>query len=227
MASKIYTKTGDLGKTSLIGGTKVPKSHIRIETYGTVDELNSYIGLVTDHVSDIHTKAVLKEIQDRLFTIGAILASDPGSKMKIPELHDADITFLEDAIDKIDAAIPPMKSFVLPGGHSTVSFCHISRCVCRRAERLIIELSHSEKINEKTNKQLITISVTDEKRFYIDKQETSYENLEKELLSKIDPAKEQTVVVRIPFNMQVQDLVDVLQIGVKNNLKFVLSTSPK
>ena len=83
------------------------------------------------------------------------------------------------------------------------------------------------KINEKTNKQLITISVTDEKRFYIDKQETSYENLEKELLSKIDPAKEQTVVVRIPFNMQVQDLVDVLQIGVKNNLKFVLSTSPK
>lgn len=147
---KIYTKKGDKGETSLIGGRRVPKYALRIETYGTVDELNSHIGLIRDQgISEEHVTNLI-EIQDRLFTIGAILASDPGSKMKIPELHDADITFLEDAIDKMDAAIPPMKSFVLPGGHSTVSFCHIARCVCRRAERLIIELSHSEEINEKT-----------------------------------------------------------------------------
>ena len=147
---KIYTKKGDKGETSLIGGKRVPKYALRIESYGTVDELNSYIGLIRDQgIDDIHIQNLLI-IQDRLFTIGAILASDSSSKMKIPQLVDADIQFLEDAIDVMEAELPPMKSFVLPGGHSTVSFCHIARCVCRRAERLIIELAHSESIEDNT-----------------------------------------------------------------------------
>ena len=142
MASKIYTKTGDLGKTSLIGGTKVAKSHIRIETYGTVDELNSYIGLVGDYMTDVHSKAVLKEIQDRLFTIGSSLACDPDKepKMKIPDLKESDIVLLEKEIDKMSDAIPAMKFFILPGGHVSVSTIHVARCVCRRCERLCVHI---------------------------------------------------------------------------------------
>ena len=115
MSSKIYTKTGDLGKTSLIGGTKVPKSHLRIESYGTVDELNSCIGLVSDHLTDTHSKAMLKEIQDRLFTIGSSLACDPDKEplMKIPDLHEEDVTLLEKEIDFMNEKLPPMKSFIL------------------------------------------------------------------------------------------------------------------
>lgn len=142
MAAKIYTKTGDLGKTSLIGGTKVPKSHLRIETYGTIDELNSYIGLVSDQCSDLHTKTILKEIQDRLFTIGSSLACDPDKepKMKIPDLKETDILLLETEIDTMTEAIPPLKFFVLPGGHISVSTIHIARCVCRRCERLCVNM---------------------------------------------------------------------------------------
>lgn len=142
MASKIYTKTGDLGKTSLIGGTKVPKSHIRIETYGTVDELNSYIGLVSDHVADVHTKAILKEIQDRLFTVGSSLACDPEKepKMKIPDLKESDVTLLEKEMDKMHETVPAMKFFILPGGHVSVSTMHVARCVCRRCERLCVHM---------------------------------------------------------------------------------------
>lgn len=141
MTFKIYTKTGDKGQTSLIGGVRVPKYHLRIESYGTVDELNSYIGLVKDSVSDDSIKAVLYEIQDRLFTIGSVLASDPEkSKMKIPDLHDADVTMLETEMDAMDATLPELKSFVLPGGNITASYCHIARCVCRRAERLTVHL---------------------------------------------------------------------------------------
>jgi cob(I)alamin adenosyltransferase len=144
MTMKIYTKTGDKGQTSLIGGTRVPKHHIRIEAYGTIDELNSWTGLLRDTVTDASVKELLIEIQDRLFTIGSILASDPEkSKMKLPELHAEDITRLEKAIDEIDAIVPPMKSFVLPGGHEIVSHCHIARCVCRRAERNVIHLSET------------------------------------------------------------------------------------
>src|SRR5574343_1655106 len=123
MAIKIYTKTGDSGKTSLIGGTKVPKSHIRIDTYGTVDELNSWIGVVSDLTPDEHIKAVLKEIQDRLFTIGSSLACDPEKepKMKIPDLKESDVELLEKEMDKMNESIPPMKFFVLPGGHVSVS----------------------------------------------------------------------------------------------------------
>lgn len=146
MALKIYTKTGDLGKTSLIGGTKVPKSHIRIETYGTVDELNAYIGLVNDHISDVHLKQTLKEIQDRLFTIGSSLACDPDKEplMKMPDLKEEDILLLEKEIDAMNDALPPMKFFVLPGGHVAVSTTHVARCVCRRAERLCVNMQEHE-----------------------------------------------------------------------------------
>lgn len=145
MTLKIYTKTGDKGQTSLIGGTRVPKHHIRIESYGTVDELNSFIGLIRDQQIDENSKKMLIEIQDRLFTIGSSLASDPQkSKMKIPDLKEEDIVLLEKEMDKMDETLPEMRSFVLPGGHTTVSYCHIARCVCRRAERLTIQLSETE-----------------------------------------------------------------------------------
>ena len=146
MSFKIYTKTGDGGKTSLIGGTKVPKSHIRIESYGTVDELNSYIGLCGDLIEDAQSKIVLKEIQDRLFTIGSSLACDPDKEplMKIPDLIEADIVFLEKDIDRMMEALPPLKFFVLPGGHPAVSTLHIARCVCRRAERICVHMSEDD-----------------------------------------------------------------------------------
>ena len=142
MAFKIYTKTGDLGKTSLIGGTKVPKSHLRIESYGTVDELNSYVGLINDLVSDTQCQKILKEIQDRLFTIGSCLACDPekDTGMKIPDLKEEDVKLLEKEIDRMSDALPEMKSFILPGGHVAVSTIHIGRCVCRRAERVCVHL---------------------------------------------------------------------------------------
>lgn len=146
---KIYTKTGDEGKTSLLGGTRVLKSHDRIESYGTVDELNSYIGLVRDQEVNNKRKNFLKEIQDRLFTIGASLASDPEkSKVKIPDLHLSDIELLEKEMDSMDTELPEMRNFILPGGHTAVSYCHVARCVCRRAERLAIRLSQEEYVNE-------------------------------------------------------------------------------
>ena len=142
MALKIYTKTGDKGMTSLIGGTKVPKSHIRIESYGTIDELNSFTGLLNDYLTDEHSKIVLKEIQDRLFTIGSSLACDPDkeSKLKIPDLKNEDIQLLENEIDRMGEGLPPMRSFLLPGGHPAVSTAHIARCVCRRAERVCVAM---------------------------------------------------------------------------------------
>jgi len=142
MSTKIYTKTGDKGTTSLIGGTKVPKSHLRIEAYGTIDELNSYIGLCKDLINDKSVNTILQETQDRLFTIGSSLACDPVKepKMKIPDLKEEDVTLLEKEIDRMNDIIPAMKSFVLPGGHSTVSHLHIARCVCRRAERCCVRL---------------------------------------------------------------------------------------
>ena len=145
MAFKIYTRTGDSGKTGLIGGTKVAKNHIRIETYGTVDELNSYLGLVSDLLNDAVQKRVLKEIQDRLFTIGSSLACDPDKepKMTIPDLKDADVSFLELQIDAMEETLPAMKHFILPGGHVAVSTTHIARCICRRAERLCVNMQEN------------------------------------------------------------------------------------
>ena len=142
---KIYTKKGDEGKTGLIGGTRVTKNAIRIDAYGTVDELNSYIGVVRDyHIDEIYKKQLI-EIQDRLFTIGSSLASDPEkSNMKIPDLNESDIAFLEQCMDEMDSQLPEMRYFVLPGGNHAVSFCHVARCVCRRAERLIVELKQNE-----------------------------------------------------------------------------------
>ncbi len=147
---KIYTKTGDKGLTSLIGGTRVPKYDLRIESYGTVDELNSYIGMIRDQKIDDHYKEILKEIQDRLFTIGAALASDPvKSKMTIPDLKDGDIEILENNMDQMNEALPDLKHFILPGGDQAVSFCHIARCVCRRAERITVHLSEESFVEEK------------------------------------------------------------------------------
>lgn len=143
---KIYTKTGDSGKTSLIGGTKVLKSDLRIEAYGTVDELNSYIGLVSDFSNDSNAKDILKEIQDRLFTIGSELACDPDkkTKMALPDLKESDVELLEKEIDKMDEELPEMKNFILPGGLPSVSFIHIARCVCRRAERCCVRLKEHD-----------------------------------------------------------------------------------
>ncbi len=144
---KIYTKTGDKGTTSLIGGTKVPKSHLRIEAYGTVDELNSYTGLCKDLIGDNHSITILQEIQDRLFTIGSSLACDPEKepKMKIPDLKEEDIDLLEKEMDKMTDKIPAMKSFILPGGHPVISHLHIARCICRRAERCCVRLETEQK----------------------------------------------------------------------------------
>jgi cob(I)alamin adenosyltransferase len=163
---KVYTKTGDNGTTALFGGTRVPKDHIRIESYGTVDELNSYIGLIRDQEINSHYKDILIEIQDRLFTIGAILATPPEKEvMKNGELRlknlgitETDIELLEKEIDTMEEALPPMTHFVLPGGHQTVSYCHITRCVCRRAERLAVHLSHNEPVTEIAIKYLNRLS---------------------------------------------------------------------
>jgi cob(I)alamin adenosyltransferase len=142
MAFKIYTKTGDAGKTALIGGTKVPKSHLRIEAYGTVDELNSFIGLLNDVFLHANSNTTLKEIQDRLFTVGSSLACDPDKEplMKIPDLKEADIAFLEQQIDAMNEELPVMKNFILPGGHPAISHAHVARCVCRRAERICVNM---------------------------------------------------------------------------------------
>lgn len=156
---KIYTKKGDKGQTSLLGGSRVPKHHIRIEAYGTVDELNSHIGLIRDQKIDQHTIEILLHIQDRLFTIGAALASEPEkSKMKVPDLKEEDVELLEKEIDKMNDVLPEMRSFILPGGHPTVSFCHIARCVCRRAERITIRLSEESFVPEIIIKYLNRLS---------------------------------------------------------------------
>lgn len=147
---KIYTKTGDDGTTALFGGKRVPKSDLRIDTYGTVDELNAYIGLLSDFAINASRKEFLVRIQDRLFTIGAILAVEPGNtKVKVPRLSDEDVLALEKEIDRMTELLPPLSAFILPGGHKEVSFAHIARTVCRRAERLAVALNGAEAINAK------------------------------------------------------------------------------
>ncbi|RKS45110.1 cob(I)alamin adenosyltransferase [Gillisia mitskevichiae] len=153
---KIYTKTGDKGTTSLFGGTRVPKHHIRIESYGTIDELNSHIGLVKDQKVGDQTREILNRVQDRLFTLGAILATDPEKailksgqeRLNIPTITEADIKLLENEMDSMNEKLPEMTHFVLPGGHPSVSICHIARCVCRRAERLSTALYEISPFNE-------------------------------------------------------------------------------
>jgi len=143
---KIYTKTGDKGGTSLIGGVRVPKSHIRIESYGTVDELNSYLGMVNDMCNNPAIDEQVREIQDRLFTIGSVLATNPDKevKMKLPDLHDTDVTWLEQQIDKMNEVLPEMRAFILPGGNLASSTCHVARCVCRRAERICVAMQEQQ-----------------------------------------------------------------------------------
>jgi len=156
---KLYTKTGDKGFTSLIGGTRVPKSHIRIESYGTVDELNSYIGLIIDQDIEAHHKKILKQVQDRLFTIGSSLASDPEkSRMIIPDLHPEDIEQLEKEMDQMNEQLPELRHFILPGGSNAISYCHIARCVCRRAERITVHLAGESTVDEKVTVYLNRLS---------------------------------------------------------------------
>ncbi len=145
---KIYTKTGDKGTTSLIGGTRVPKYDLRIESYGTVDELSAWIGLIRDQEIDSMIIDDLIEVQDRLFTIESMLACDTTpSKLKIPEVAESDIKFLENRIDSMNIELPELKSFLLPGGNTIVSYCHISRTICRRAERLVIQMDEQYKVS--------------------------------------------------------------------------------
>lgn len=145
---KIYTKTGDKGETGLFGGKRLPKYHLRIEAYGTIDELNAHIGLVRDSLQNAEIREFLKEVQDRLFTIGANLASDPAKSMNTPDLLESDVLALEKYMDAMDEALPTLKNFILPGGHPTVSYCHIARTVCRRAERYVVALSADESVEE-------------------------------------------------------------------------------
>lgn len=159
MASKIYTKTGDKGYTSLLGGTKLPKHHVRIEAYGCVDELNSHMGLLRDVMPEKNKVDLIIQIQDRLFTMGSHLAMDAEKNtFKLPVLHEEDIELLEKSIDEIDHIVPEMKSFVLPGGHTSVSYCHIARCVCRRAERAVLRLAENEKVESIHYKYLNRLS---------------------------------------------------------------------
>lgn len=149
---KIYTKTGDKGTTALFGGTRVPKHHLRIESYGTVDELNSWMGLIRDQKINNHYKDIIATIQDKLFTVGAVLATDPEKmvlkngkeRLNIEKISNADIKLLEQEMDKMNESLPQMTHFILPGGHTTVSYCHIARTVCRRAERLASHLNENE-----------------------------------------------------------------------------------
>ena len=147
---KIYTKTGDKGTTSLFGGQRVSKGHERIDAYGTVDELNSYLGLLRDQEVNRERVEFIASIQENLFVIGSALATEPGNtKVKIPALKPEAITQLESAMDEMDKKLPPMKNFILPGGHASVSFCHIARCVCRRAERKVVMLADHEPVEER------------------------------------------------------------------------------
>ena len=155
---KVYTKTGDSGTTSLLGGTRVSKAQIRIEAYGTVDELNACIGLLRDQLVNKLRKDFLKEIQNRLFTLGATLATEPGKDKVNPCLFPCDIEALETAMDEMDATLPALKNFVLPGGHQSVSFAHLARCVCRRAERIAIALHETEPLDEPAIKYLNRLS---------------------------------------------------------------------
>ncbi len=157
---KIYTKTGDKGTTALVGGRRVSKGDLKIESYGTIDELNSWIGLVRDQPINESRRDLLKEIQDRLFTIGADLASEPEQvrKKPIPSLLEEDVTLLEIEMDKMDTELSPLRAFVLPGGNQSVSFTHLARTVCRRAERLVIRLSEEEEVNPMVIKYINRLS---------------------------------------------------------------------
>ncbi len=153
---KIYTKTGDKGTTALFGGTRVSKHHIRINSYGTVDELNSWLGYLRDQKLEKHDSGVLTRIQNQLFTLGAMLATDPAKaklksgedRLNIPLITENDVELLEAEMDQMNEKLPPMTHFILPGGHPTVSTCHVARTICRRAERMTSLLNEHEPVEE-------------------------------------------------------------------------------
>lgn len=158
---KIYTKTGDKGTTSLIGGVRVPKFHDRIQAYGTVDELNSFIGIVRDMMDEKqqNERDILYKIQHLLFTVGSHLAAHPEkSHMKLPPISEADVAFLEKEMDRMNEHLPELTHFILPGGHPHVSHCHVARCVCRRAERLVVALNEHDLVEEIIIKYLNRLS---------------------------------------------------------------------
>lgn len=156
---KIYTKGGDKGTTSLIGGRRVPKYHSKIEAYGTIDELISYIGLLRDYYENDHYREVLIEIQDKLMICSSLLASDcNGCEDELPKLSEQDIETLETEIDTMENTLPHLKSFILPGGNPVVSTCHIARTVCRRAERITIRVAEEYKVDELVIKYLNRLS---------------------------------------------------------------------
>lgn len=163
---KIYTKTGDAGTTSLFGGSRVPKHSLRIESYGTVDELNSHIGLIRSQEIDTHSKDILIQIQKKLFTLGSTLATDPKKavlksgkeRLKIQKVNEESIELLENEMDSMNESLPDLTHFILPGGNNAVSFCHIARTVCRRAERRVTELNEIEPIDPLVIKYLNRLS---------------------------------------------------------------------
>lgn len=157
---KIYTKTGDKGETSLIGGTRVPKYHQRVEAYGTLDELNSYIGLIRDLINQPELSTELLSIETNLFIIESELATDPNVLIlkTLPKITEEQIKVLEDAIDRINAILRPLQNFILPGGHPVSSHCHIARCICRRAERIIIQLATVEEVDSLALKYINRLS---------------------------------------------------------------------
>lgn len=175
---KVYTKKGDKGETSLIGGKRVSKAHARIEAYGTIDELNSFVGLVRDYCSDKAQNELLYKIQNTLFVVGSNLASTPDSKMEIPDLKSKEIEELENAIDDMELKLPALKNFVLPGGHPSVSHAHVARCVCRRAERLCVLLSDQESIDDSIIPYLNRLS----DYFFVLSRKLSYDNDAEEVL---------------------------------------------
>ncbi|HEY3385830.1 MAG TPA: cob(I)yrinic acid a,c-diamide adenosyltransferase [Saprospiraceae bacterium] len=147
MANKIYTKTGDDGTTGLFGGARLPKDNIRIEAYGTVDELNAVIGWLMSTFKDQDTNHLLQTIQSRLFTVGSNLASQPGKNMITPDLLGEDVALIEQAIDRMQDTLPPLKHFIMPGGSSSVSAAHLARTVCRRAERRCVTLGQTSEVD--------------------------------------------------------------------------------
>lgn len=158
MAFRIYTKTGDTGETALFGGRRVSKSHLRVDAYGTVDELNSFVGLLVDSIEKESVREMLQQVQHRLFTIGAHLASDPEKAPATPDLEPIDIEVLEKAMDEMGDNLPELKHFILPGGHPAASLCHICRTVCRRAERLVVALYQSAPVDEQVLQYLNRLS---------------------------------------------------------------------
>jgi cob(I)alamin adenosyltransferase len=156
---KIYTKSGDYGKTSLTGGTRVDKYDLQVEAYGSIDELKSYLGLVYDYADDMLSKKNLLMIIEKLFIAESLVSADSEKSLsKLPQLTEADIVFLEKDIDRMNKTLSPLTAFILPGGHPMVSHCHIARTICRRAERACLRYGAEKDLPEFVGKYLNRMS---------------------------------------------------------------------